>query len=69
MTTALATDRTDTRATTCARVVHIPLGSIDDNPWQPSGLMDIGELKELAESIHQHGLLQSPIGRASPTAT
>ena len=45
---------------------QVDLELIDDNPWQPRQVIDPDALDELAESIHQLGLLQSPLGRRSP---
>ena len=47
--------------------VAIPLRLIDDNPWQPRAEMDREGLEELANSIGQVGLLQSPLVRLSPS--
>ena len=42
----------------------IDLELIDDNPWQPRGAIIEDEgLRELADSIHEIGLLQAPLGR------
>ena len=43
--------------------VQVDLELIDDNPWQPRQEIDQDELQELADSIHQLGLLQAPLGR------
>ena len=45
---------------------RVDLELIDDNPWQPRQVIDPDALDELAESINQLGLLQSPLGRRSP---
>ena len=45
---------------------QVDLELIDDNPWQPRQVIDPDALDELAESIHQLGLMQSPRGRRSP---
>ena len=45
---------------------QVDLELIDDNPWQPRQVIYPDALDELAESIHQLGLLQSPSGRRSP---
>ena len=45
---------------------QVDLELIDDNPWQPRQAIDPDALDDLAESIHQLGLLQSPLGRRSP---
>ena len=45
---------------------QVDLELIDDNPWQPRQAIDPDALDELAESIHQLGLMQSPLGRRSP---
>ena len=42
---------------------QIDLELIDDNPWQPRAEIDEEALRELADSIHQLGLLQAPLGR------
>ncbi|MCH7800791.1 MAG: ParB/RepB/Spo0J family partition protein, partial [Chloroflexi bacterium] len=65
MTTATApeTKPEDMREAMYARVVHIDPEKIYDNPWQPRASIDAEGLRELAESIHEHGLLQPPVGR------
>ena len=45
---------------------RIDLASIDDNPWQPRQAVDEDALQDLADSIHQLGLLQAPLGRRHP---
>ncbi len=45
---------------------RIDLASIDDNPWQPRVDMDPDGVAEMADSIHQLGLLQAPLGRRHP---
>ena len=42
---------------------RIDLELIDDNPWQPRQQIDQDALQTLAESMHQLGLLQAPLGR------
>ena len=42
---------------------QVDLAAIFDNPWQPRQNIDADALRELAESIHQLGLLQTPRGR------
>ena len=44
----------------------IALNLIDDNPWQPRVEIEPITLGELADSIHQIGLLQAPAGRRLP---
>jgi len=46
------------------QVVRLDL--IDDNPRNPRVERDTDELRELAESIAEHGLLQAPVVRRSP---
>jgi ParB/RepB/Spo0J family partition protein len=41
----------------------IPIGLIDPNPWQPRQSEDPAHIKQLAESIQAHGLLQIPSAR------
>ncbi|MCH8310833.1 MAG: ParB N-terminal domain-containing protein, partial [Chloroflexi bacterium] len=60
MTTATA-PKTEAREAMYARVVHIDAEKIYDNPWQPRASIDAEGLRELAESIHEHGLLQPPV--------
>ena len=43
--------------------VQVDLELIDDNPWQPRQEIDQETLPKLADSIHQLGLLQAPLGR------
>ena len=45
---------------------RIELSAIDDNPWQPRQTYDQQGIEELADSIHQLGLLQAPLGRPHP---
>ena len=45
---------------------RIELSSIDDNPWQPRQTYDQQWINDLAESIHQLGVLQAPLGRPHP---
>jgi ParB family chromosome partitioning protein len=40
------------------RVVDIPVGSIRPNPHQPRTAFDEGEMRELADSIREHGVVQ-----------
>ena len=42
---------------------RIALDVIDDNPWQPREARDPDSLEELADSIRQIGLLQTPLAR------
>jgi len=44
----------------------VRLDLIDDNPRNPRVERDTDELRELAESIAEHGLLQAPVVRRSP---
>lgn len=48
-------------------MLAIPLELIDANPWQPRGDEDYAHVKGLAESIAEHGLLQTPTARPHPT--
>jgi ParB/RepB/Spo0J family partition protein len=48
-------------------MLAIPLQLIDANPWQPRGDEDHAHVKGLAESIAEHGLLQTPTARPHPT--
>lgn len=50
----------DTRATSIADVIELPLGDIRPNPIQPRKNMVGEKLNELAQSIKMHGLI-SPI--------
>ena len=43
----------------------IALDILDDNPWQPRAKMDQGGLQDLADDIHDLGLLQVPLVRPS----
>lgn len=40
---------------------HVPLGQIEDNPYQPR--MDVGDVESLAEAILKHGMRQLPEAR------
>ena len=42
---------------------QVALDVIDDNPWQPRQAIDPDSLEELADSIRQIGLLQTPLAR------
>ena len=42
---------------------RVGLDLIDPNPWQPRQEIDQDALQELAESIHELGLLQAPLAR------
>ncbi len=44
---------------------QVALDVIDDNPWQPREAIDPDSLEELADSIRQIGLLQTPLARPS----
>ncbi len=46
------------------QIVRLEL--IDDNPRNPRAERDDAELRELAESIAEHGLLQAPVVRRHP---
>ena len=48
---------------------RIELHLLDDNPWQPRQAMDQESIEELADNIHQIGLLQVPLARRSPTVS
>lgn len=39
-------------------VLHLPVGEIRPNPWQPRQVFDETGLRELADSIALHGILQ-----------
>lgn len=41
-----------------AGVLEVPIGAISPNPLQPRQLMDSEGLRELADSIREHGLIQ-----------
>jgi len=45
----------------------VRLDYIDDNPRNPRAQVDDAALRELAASIAEHGLLQAPVVRRSPT--
>jgi ParB family chromosome partitioning protein len=53
------------REATFAQVVHLAPEKIHDNPWQPRASIDPDDLRELAESIYEQGLLQPPVARFS----
>jgi ParB family chromosome partitioning protein len=46
------------RSSAATPVVVIPLDKLSPNPFQPRGRIDEAELRELAASIAEHGLLQ-----------
>ena len=45
---------------------HIPIGEIERNPFQPRTEFDESSLRELSESIQQHGVLQPLLVRVLP---
>ena len=45
----------------------VALDLIDDNPWQPRQAIDPDALEELAASIYELGVLQTPLGRRVDT--
>jgi ParB family chromosome partitioning protein len=44
--------------TLAGTVISLPVEQIEPNPFQPRSTLDEGSLKELAESIKQHGVIQ-----------
>jgi ParB family chromosome partitioning protein len=56
---------TKVREATFAQIVHLAPEKIHDNPWQPRASIDPEDLRELAESIYEQGLLQPPVARFS----
>jgi len=48
------------------RIRHIPVEWINPGPWQPRRVFDAGQLKDLAQSIKQRGLIQPIIVRPNP---
>jgi ParB family chromosome partitioning protein len=46
------------------KVVDIPLSQLRANPYQPRKMFDEESIKELAESIRQHGVIQPIIARS-----
>ena len=48
---------------------QVALDLIDDNPWQPRQAMDPGALQDLADDIHELGLLQVPLARPALDGT
>ncbi len=44
-------------------MLHVPVGEITRNPFQPRTEFDEASLKELAESVQQHGVLQPVLVR------
>ncbi len=46
------------------KVVDIPLSQLRANPYQPRKTFDEESIKELAESIRQHGVIQPIIARS-----
>lgn len=45
------------------RIRELPIDEIDPNPRQPRGRFDEGQLRELADSIRMHGVLQPIVVR------
>ena len=48
---------------------QVALGLLDGNPWQPRQEIDPETLQELADSIHQLGMLQVPLARPAKDLT
>lgn len=46
---------------------EIPIGSIERNPWQPRKDFDAEGMRELSDSVREHGLLQPILVRELPT--
>ena len=46
------------------KVIEIPLNQLRANPYQPRKTFDEESIKELAESIRQHGVIQPIIVRS-----
>ena len=47
-----------------AELVHLPVDTIDPNPFQPRRSFDPSEIATLADSLRQHGMLMPVIVRA-----
>ncbi|MBX3437023.1 MAG: ParB/RepB/Spo0J family partition protein [Planctomycetaceae bacterium] len=45
---------------------EIPIGEIERNPWQPRKQFDSDSMRELTDSIREHGLLQPILVRELP---
>ena len=45
---------------------HVPIGEIERNPFQPRTEFEDSALRELSDSIQQHGVLQPLLVRALP---
>jgi ParB family chromosome partitioning protein len=60
---ALLSGGTDDAALPAAAQAEIPAEQIDQNPYQPRRTFDDDELKSLADSVRQHGILQPLVVR------
>lgn len=49
-----------------ALAVHIPIDSIEANPYQPRRIFSPQEMQELVDSIKEHGVLQPILVRPNP---
>lgn len=58
----------DNATPTSATTTRLPITSIDRDPAQPRTLFEDGPLHELADSIHQHGIIQPIVVRPADAA-
>ncbi|MGE0375502.1 MAG: ParB/RepB/Spo0J family partition protein [Planctomycetaceae bacterium] len=49
-----------------ASLREIPIGGIERNPWQPRKQFDADSMRELSDSIREHGVLQPILVRELP---
>ena len=62
----IPTAPTELTETAAASIREVPVGAIAPNPRQPRQKQDPVALQELADSIHEHGLIQPLIVTAAP---
>ena len=66
--TTVSSAPTDSSTVTAAgELRHIATGEIETNPFQPRTEFDESSLRELSDSIQQHGVLQPLLVRALPS--
>ncbi len=59
----------ETIATDPSSLREIPIGNIERNPWQPRKDFDAEGMRDLSDSIREHGLLQPILVRELPSGT
>ena len=64
-----ATSSTSAIPKTSSAPLRVPITAIDPNPLQPRTVFQADRLQELAQSIHEHGIIQPLIVRSPARAT